>query len=317
MIKKFLNQINIRNQCKRYGVPLWQCPQFLFLIMGFGIILTVLLTYFLGTDYIEDPSIVFFIVVFLTIFLITISYTITNSFERLAEVARMKSQFVSVASHHLRSPVTNLRWVIEFLMSGRAGNIRDGQKKYFEILEKNTKKMNILLRDLLIVSRFESGDFFSDKKETSLVEITQKALLDLKEEIDSFNAEINLNIEESLGKVFVDPLQIEIVIRNLLENAIFYGEKEQKTKVEVTIEKNSKKVYFKVKDDGIGISETDKKNIFKKFFRSQNATEYQTTGSGLGLYINKIIIENLGGKIGFKSKENEGSTFWFYLPIKK
>ncbi len=90
---------------------------------------------------------------------------------------------------------------------------------------------------------------------------------------------------------------------------------EDKRKVEILLEKRRQKIYFEIKDNGVGIPKTDQKYIFQKFFRSENILKYQTQGSGLGLFIAKSIIEESGGKMSFKSEENKGSTFWFTLPI--
>lgn len=316
MLRKICEQVNIVAQCRKYGIPLWQCPQLLFLIMGLSVIVTILLTYFIGTHYIEDPLIVSLIVIFLSLFLFIISFIITQSFERLAEVAKIKSQFVSIVSHHLRSPISNLRWALEFLTSGKAGTLEDSQKEYIEILKENTRRMNILLKDLLIVSRIESRDLPSDEQKISLAKLTEKIISNFKDLARSFNAEVHYDYENNLPEITADPSQIELVIENLLDNAIRYSKHKEKTRIDISLEKKGRKIYFKIKDKGIGIPERDQKLIFQKFFRSTNATNHQTLGSGLGLYISKAIVEKLKGKIGVESREGEGSLFWFTLPIK-
>jgi signal transduction histidine kinase len=112
--------------------------------------------------------------------------------------------------------------------------------------------------------------------------------------------------------------QITIVIENLIDNAIRYAKPKGGIKgfIEITIAKKEKNIQFKIEDNGIGIPEEDQKFIFQKFFRSQNVRETQPYGSGLGLFITKSIITRLGGKIGFRSEEGKGTTFWFILPIK-
>jgi len=316
MLKKICEQVNIVTQCRKYGIPLWQCPQLLFLIMGIIVITITLLTYFIGTHYIEDPLIVVLIVIVLCIFLLIISYIITQSFERLAEVAKIKSQFISIVSHHLRSPISNLRWALEFLTSGKAGTLEGPQKEYLEILKENTRRMNILLKDLLIVSRIESRDLPSDIQKVSLPKLIEKTISNLENLARSFNAEINFHYEDNLPEIIADPSQIELVIENLLDNAIRYSKNKEGQRIDISLEKKGRKIYFKIRDKGIGIPERDQKFIFQKFFRSTNATNHQTLGSGLGLYISRSIIEKLKGKIGVESKEGEGSLFWFTLPIK-
>ena len=109
MNRRFIEQFNIPAQCKKYGLPLWQCPHFLFLVMGIIIIVSTLVAYAIGSRYVEDPQVVALIVLLVTAILFTIAVIITRSFERLAEANRMKSEFISIVSHQLRSPLSNLR----------------------------------------------------------------------------------------------------------------------------------------------------------------------------------------------------------------
>ncbi len=129
-IKNILNQLNIVGQCKKHGLSLWQCPQFLFFLMGLIIICSTLITYIVGARYIEEPEWVALIAILITLLLFIIAVVITRSFERLAEASRMKSEFVNVVSHQLRSPLSNLKWTIELLMSGRLGKIEKDQIEY-------------------------------------------------------------------------------------------------------------------------------------------------------------------------------------------
>lgn len=312
--KTIFEKLNIRAQCKKYGLSLWQCPQFLFLIMGIIIIISSLVTWAIGTRYIDNPETVALIVLLITAILFIISFTIIRSFERLAEANRMKSEFINIVSHQLRSPLSNLRWAIELLMSGRLGKIEEKQTEYFRILKENSARMGELVSDLLIVSRIETATLPLIKQEFSLEDLTKKLISEFEPFARASNVEIDFDIEPNLPKVFNDPSQIRQVIENLLDNAVRYIK--DKGRAEIKLKKKNKDVCFEIKDDGVGIPKEDQKYIFQKFFRSKNILKYQTKGTGLGLYIAKSIIERSGGKIGFKSQEGVGSTFWFTLPIK-
>lgn len=322
--KKILDQLNIFAQCRRYGLSLWQCPQFLFLVMGIVIILVMLASYQIAARRIEDPIKVTSIVTGICIILLIIDFLIVRSFERLAEANRMKSEFVSVVSHQLRSPLSNLKWAIELLMSGRLGRVEEKQTEYFRILKENISRMGELVSDLLIVSRIETATLPQKKKEFSLEDLTKKLILELQPFARASNVEIKFEAQEDLPQVFADPSQIRLVVENLLDNAIRYispvrdvisnGVRE-KGEVKIKIERKGKKILFEIKDAGVGIPKEDQKYIFQKFFRSENVLRYQTQGSGLGLFITKSIVERSGGKIWFKSKEGVGTTFWFTLPI--
>ena len=306
-------QLNIVAQCRKYGLSVWQCPQFLFLIMGLVITISTLTAYAIGTRYIEEPRMVALIVLLTTAILFIIAVIITDSFERLAEANRMKSEFVSIVSHQLRSPLSNLRWALELLMSGKIGKIEEKQLEYFTILKENSNRMKELIEDLLIVSRIETAKLLIKKMEFSLEDLVKELIKELTPFALASNVEIKFLNKEDLPKVFADPSQIRLVIENLLDNAIRYIK--GIGVVEIKIESQEKNIYFEIKDNGVGIPKEEQKYIFQKFFRSENALRYQTQGSGLGLYISRAIIEKSGGKIGFKSQKGIGSTFWFTLPL--
>jgi len=312
--KEILNQLNISAQCRKYGLSLWQCPQFLFLIMGLVITISTLTAYVIGTRYIEDPRMVALIVLFVTAILFIIAVIITNSFERLAEANRLKSEFVSIVSHQLRSPLSNLKWAIELLMSGKLGKIEEKQTEYFKIIKENSNRMTELIKDLLIVSRIETAKLLIKKMEFSLKDLVEELIKEFTPFAKASNVEIKFRAGENLPKIFADQSQIRLVIENLLDNAIRYIK--GMGAVEIKIESQEKNIYFEIKDTGVGIPKEEQKYIFQKFFRSENVLRYQTQGSGLGLYISKAIIEKSGGKIGFSSQEGIGSTFWFTLPLK-
>jgi signal transduction histidine kinase len=311
---KILEQLNIPKQCRKYGLSLWQCPSFLFLIMGIIICLVSVFSYLIGTRYIAEPRIVALIVLIISAILLILATIITNSFEKLVEANRMKSEFISIVSHQLRAPLSNLAWVIELLMSGRLGKIEEQQFEYFKILKENSDRMKDLVKDLLIVSRIESARFSLKKEEFSLEELTKEIIKEFEPFAKASNCEIEFSFEENLPKIYGDRYQIRQVIENLLDNAIRYTKGKGKVKIKIKKEKNF--VHFEIEDNGVGIPKEDQKFIFQKFFRASNVLKYKTQGTGLGLYISKAIIERSGGKIGFKSKEGVGSTFWFKLPIK-
>jgi len=324
--KEILSQLNIPGQCKRYGISLWQYPQFLFLVMGLVITTSTLTAYAIGTRYIEEPRMVALMVLLTTAILFIIAVIITNSFERLAEANRMKSEFVSIVSHQLRSPLSNLKWAIELLMSGKLGKIEEKQTEYFKILKENSDRMGELIKDLLIVSRIETAKLPIKKMEFSLEDLVKELIKEFTPFAQASNVEIEILTKENLPKIFADPSQIRLVIENLLDNAIRYIK--GRGVVEIKIEsqarqkfltenlgRQDKNLYLEIRDTGVGIPKEEQKYIFQKFFRSENALRYQTQGSGLGLYISKAIIEKSEGKIGFKSQKGIGSTFWFTLPL--
>ena len=312
--KGILSQLNIVAQCRKYGLSLWQCPQFLFLVMGLVITVSTLTAYAIGARYVEDPRMVALIVLLTAAILFIVAVIITNSFERLAEANRMKLEFVSIVSHQLRSPLSNLKWATELLMSGKLGKTEEKQTEYFKILKENSDRMGELIKDLLIVSRIETAKLPIKKVEFSLEDLVKELIKEFRPFAQASNVEIEFQAKRNLPKIFADPSQIRLVIENLSDNAIRYID--GKGVVKIKVERQEKNLYLEIRDTGVGIPEEEQKYIFQKFFRSENVLKYQTQGSGLGLYISRAIIEKSGGKIGFKSEENKGSTFWFTLPLK-
>jgi len=275
---------------------------------------SILLAYAIGTKYIEDPYMVSLVIIVITLVLLVLAYVITRSFDRLAEANRMKSEFVSIVSHQLRSPLSNLKWTLDLLLSERVDLDDKKELEYLKILEENTQRMGNLISDLLTVSRIEQGRFTPRKESISLNELINKIIEEAKVFSKAVNAEIIFKSGENLPKIFGDPSQIKMVITNLLDNAVRYTR--NRGKIDIGLSQKGKNLYFEIKDNGVGIPQEDSKYIFQKFFRSQNVLKEQTNGSGLGLYIAKSIIDKAGGKIGFKSQQGFGSTFWFSLPLK-
>ncbi len=313
--RRIAEELNIARQCKRYGTPLWHCPQFIFLITGVLIIIVALISYFIGLKYIDDSRLVAIIVLVISTFLLLIGFVVHQSFERLAEVNKIKSEFINIISHELRAPISNLGWAMELLMSGQLGKVGKKQTEYFQVLEDNVNRMGELVKDLIMVSTIETQTIFLREKEFSLSELTKELIKEFESIARDSKIKIYFRPNSRPTMIVADPLQIRQVIMRLLDNAIRYTK--GKGEIRIKTEPRTNKIYFEIKDSGVGIPKKDQKHIFQKFFRADNAMKYQTQGSGLGLYIAKYIIEKSGGKIGFSSQQDKGSTFWFILPIKK
>lgn len=228
------------------------------------------------------------------------------------EVDKAKTEFVSLASHQLRTPLSAIRWYSEMLISGSAGELTDTQKKYLEEIYEANKRMIELVGALLNVSRIDLGTFTIEPELTHLPDVADSAIKELSPQIE----EKNLSVERNYGpvpEITVDSKLIRIVFQNLLSNSVKYTPKNGHVTIDIHREDN--RIAFSVSDDGYGIPASQQEKIFTKLFRADNAQEVDPGGTGLGLYIVQAVMEKSGGNIWFESEEDKGTTFYGILPI--
>jgi len=228
-------------------------------------------------------------------------------------IERTKNEFVTVAAHQLRTPLSAMKWALQTLLEGDLGEITPGQRDAINKAYQSTGKMISLVGGLLSVAKIEDGRYLYKPVLSDFEEIVQSVVESYKEEIEKSKVILNFQKpQEKLPQILVDIEKIKLVIQNLIDNAVYYtlvgGT------ITISLTSVGKEVEFSIKDSGVGIPLDQQSRIFSKFFRADNAVKLQTEGSGLGLFIVKNIVENHGGKIWFESEENKGSTFYFRLP---
>ncbi len=309
---QFFQDLNVIAECRHYNLKLRECPAFLFLLMGGVTIAAMLATYLIAVRYTE-PEFVISLVSGTTIIIFSIGNMVVSSFERLAQANRMKTEFISIASHQLRTPLSSLKWSLNLLASSHLGEMNEKQLDYLNIIKESNERMIRLVNDLLEVSRIEQGRIILNPQPFSLEDLAQSVINELKSLADASNVKIFFHKEEGLPKVYADPQKIGFVVQNLLDNAIKYTK--SRGTVEVTLERAGNNLVFAVKDEGVGIPKDQQPQVFKKFFRSDNVLKHQTEGSGLGLFIAKALVEVSDGEIDFSSVEGRGSRFWVSLPF--
>jgi GAF domain-containing protein len=235
------------------------------------------------------------------------------------EVDRLKSEFVATVSHELRTPMTSIRGYTDVLLMGAAGALNENQTHFLNIVKNNTERLNILVNDLLDVSRIESGRVTLSPQALDMREVAEDVMGDILRRSQEENKPMALSLDapKKLPRVYGDMERVRQVLGNLIDNAYHYTPENGTIIVRIHALNDGGEVQVDVKDNGVGIPLEDQDRIFERFYRGENPLVLSTPGTGLGLSIVKQIVEMHKGRIWMKSTgiPGEGSTFSFTLPI--
>ncbi|MBK8984559.1 MAG: GAF domain-containing protein [Chloroflexi bacterium] len=243
-------------------------------------------------------------------------------YQQVKEANQAKSEFVSMVSHELKTPMTSMRGYTDLLLSGMTGDLTSQQRGFLETIAANIRRMSQQIQDLTDISRIETGQLHIDPAPTAFTNIVSETLQTVRGPCDAKGIELHLDLPPDLPLVMADKERLVQVLTNLISNASKYsppntnvyvnlradamriGEKERPTPV----------VVCAVKDTGYGISAEDQQRLFTKFFRADDPNIRKATGTGLGLSITKGIVELHGGRIWVESALGQGTTFTFAIP---
>ncbi len=230
-------------------------------------------------------------------------------------INRMKSEFISIAAHQLRTPLSAIKWIFHMLISEDLGPVSPAQKSFLQKGYDSNERMIILINDLLNVTKIEEGRFLFDFEKVSLKDLIEQVL----EENIAVAAKNGVTLEFNAPKIILpdiiaDAQKIKIVFQNLIDNAIKYSN--PRSKVTTTLKKELDRYLITIANQGAGIPRDQQQRIFNRFFRGSNVIKMETDGTGLGLFITKNIVEKHGGAISFVSEENKETVFTVELPLK-
>jgi PAS domain S-box-containing protein len=224
-----------------------------------------------------------------------------------------KTQFVSLASHQLRTPIAGMKWSAELLQMDSPDNFTDRQRKYIDRLLLSVRRMSVLVDDFLRVSRFELGTFVPELTNFNVKELFEDVVLEQAARVDQKELKVKTFYDDALTVIQSDKNLLRMIVTNLLSNAVKYTK--EKGTIHLGYKKNLDSIVISVVDNGMGIPANDQQRIFSKLFRARNAVRDVPDGTGLGLYIVKEAVDVLKGNITFTSVENQGTTFEVVLPI--
>ncbi|MCA9338116.1 GAF domain-containing protein [Candidatus Saccharibacteria bacterium] len=239
-----------------------------------------------------------------------------SSNAQLKHIDNVKDEFMSMASHQLRTPLTSVKGYLSMVLEGDAGDITWKQRKLLMEAFKSSERMVGLIADFLNISRLQTGKFVIDKTSFDFGSIVRQEVQDLEMIASSHDIKLSLKMDKMKLPVLADESKVRQVIMNLVDNAVYYSK--PNSVIKILVERSgSAGVAFTVTDTGIGVPVSEQKHLFHKFYRAQNARQQRPDGTGVGLYLARRVVTAHGGAIIFKSTEGKGSTFGFKMPLDK
>jgi len=234
---------------------------------------------------------------------------------QLQRLDEAKDDFLSMASHQLRTPLTSVKGYLSMVLEGDVGKITDTQKQLLGEAFTSSERMVHLINDFLNVSRLQTGKFMLESRPINLAKVVGQEVDSLQTTAEAHDMKLHYRMPSHFPILNIDESKIRQVVMNFIDNAIYYS-KENST-ITTSLETEDGYVVLKVQDTGIGVPESEQAHLFTKFFRATNARKQRPDGTGVGLFLSKKVIVAHGGSMLVESVEGEGSTFGFRLPIKK
>ncbi len=236
-----------------------------------------------------------------------------RSNEQLRSLDATKDEFVGMASHQLRTPLTSVKGYLSMVLEGDAGEITKAQRQLLQEAFDSSERMVRLIGDFLNVSRLQTGKFNIDRSQVDLAQLVAEEATNISQVASAHKVRVKFRKPSRFPLLYLDENKIRQVLMNLIDNAIYYSPESDSVKVALSIEEGD--AVLRVVDSGIGVPKEVQKRLFTKFFRAENARQQRPDGTGIGLYLAKKIVDGHGGRLMFESEDGKGSMFGFRLPI--
>lgn len=229
--------------------------------------------------------------------------------EKLKQLDQTKDDFISMASHQLRTPLTSVKGYVSMVLEGDVGKVTKDQRKLLDQAFISSQRMVYLIADLLNVSRLRTGKFIIEPKPTNLADVVEGEMAQLTETAKGRGLELTYTKPKNFPTLMLDETKIRQVVMNFADNAVYYTP--SGGHISVNLVDKPESIEFTVVDDGIGVPKAEQHHLFNKFYRAGNAKKARPDGTGLGLFMAKKVVVAQGGSIIFNSQEGKGSTFGF------
>ncbi len=298
---------DLKNESRDFGIPIWKLPDVVLISMAVVNILVMLITYFLATRYDNDPGRVIILVAIEAAVIIIIGNVLSESAKKIVETHKLKKEFIQIISHQMRSPLTTMKWQIELLRKKAGKNLNKKQVEQIDRIYEENERLTNMIADILNMSRIDKNLEHLIYSDIILETVVEECIGMLSGFSKFKKIEIDFKSDKKEHRVCVDSEKMKIGIVNVIENAISYSKKGESIKI--SIKPDGEFIALKIKDRGIGIKEGEKDIVFNKFYRGEGGKKVQPEGTGLGLFMTKKVIEQMGGTIELKSKEGKGSEF--------